>query len=110
VRAAIDISDGLGLDAQRLAAASGVDLELDLPRPAWLSVDLEAWLQVNGLDWRAACASGGDDYALLCAAPDDVDLRPHGAIRLGQARAGHARVTLRIAGTPVLVQGFRHGR
>lgn len=110
VRAAIDISDGLGLDAQRLAAASGVDLELDLPRPAWLSLDLEAWLQVNGLDWRAACASGGDDYALLCAAPDDVDLRPQGAIRLGQARAGHARVTLRIAGTPVLVQGFRHGR
>ncbi len=109
VRAAIDVSDGLGLDAERLARASRVDLRLELPRPAWLTAELEAWTSAADLDWRAACAAGGDDYALLCTAHADLDLRAFGALRVGEAAAGDGRVTLQIAGLPAVVQGFRHG-
>lgn len=112
VQAAIDISDGLGLDAQRLAQASQVDLHLDLPHPAWLTADLEQYLQTHDLDWHRACAQGGDDYALLCAAPPDLDvlsLLPL-AVRLGHAQAGTGQVRLRVAGLPQSIAGWQHGR
>ena len=109
VRAAIDVSDGLGLDAQRLAQASAVELDLDLPRPLWVTPEIERWLLARGLDWRKACASGGDDYALLCSAPAGLDLQHLGAQRIGAARAGSGRVHLRMGGITEAVQGFRHG-
>ncbi len=109
VRAAIDVSDGLGLDAQRLAEASGVDLTLDLPTPDWLTPDVRAWLEARELDWRTACAQGGDDYALLCAAAPGLDLAPLGAWPIGRAEAGTGRVHLQIGARPCTVQGFRHG-
>lgn len=109
VRAAIDISDGLGLDAQRLAQASGVDLHLDLPRPTWLTPPIVAWLSARHLDWRHACASGGDDYALLVSAPLGIDLRSLGLQAIGAARRGTGVVTLQIDGESRPVQGFRHG-
>ena len=109
VRAAIDVSDGLGLDAQRLAQASAVELDLDLPRPLWVTPEIERWLLARSLDWRKACASGGDDYALLCSAPAGLDLQHLGAQRIGAARAGSGRVHLRMGGITEAVQGFRHG-
>ena len=110
VRAAIDVSDGLGLDAQRLAQASRVDLHLDVPRPGWVTAALETWLTTRGLDWRAACAAGGDDYALLCAAPTRIDLTELGATRIGHATAGSGQVALRIDGRLAQGGGFRHGK
>ena len=108
VRAAIDISDGLGLDAARLAAASGVDLHLALAQPRWLTPALAGWLAKRDLDWRAAMAAGGDDYALLCAAPPDRDLAPLGAVPVGGAVAGTGQVALRIADVACAIGGFSH--
>ncbi len=65
--AGLDVSDGLLIDAQRLAAASGVMLAIDLAavplgRPA------------AGLDDLLARVTAGDDYELLFTAPADVDV------------------------------------
>lgn len=124
--AAIDISDGLWLDASRLAAASGVDLRLMLAEPPWLSAPVADFCATAGLDWRQACASGGDDYALLVAAPPEVDLRPLlagrapgdpavGAVcRVGRVETASAEPTAYLTvggrnfeGPP---QGYLHGR
>ena len=70
-RAMMDVSDGLLLDALRLVQASGcaAAIELDL-----LPLS-EAFVQALGddSDARLFAATGGDDYALLAALPDDLD-------------------------------------
>jgi thiamine-monophosphate kinase len=109
VRAALDVSDGLGLDAQRLAQSSHVDLRLHLPRPAWLTTEVENWAAAQKLDWRLACAQGGDDYALLCAAPQGLDLTVLGGLRIGDAVPGTGQVELLVDHQRCAVQGFRHG-
>ena len=66
VRAMMDVSDGLLIDASRLAGASGVAAEIDLA-----SVPLsEAFLAAlgDGREARLAAATAGDDYELLFAA------------------------------------------
>ncbi len=69
--AAIDVSDGLGVDAGRLARASGVRAVIARERiplsPAVASfTELEA---VDPVEWILA---GGDDYELLFAAPESA--------------------------------------
>ncbi|TVQ62944.1 MAG: thiamine-phosphate kinase [Phycisphaerales bacterium] len=64
LHAMIDLSDGLGLDADRLARASGADLELDaavIPQHA------------DCPGWRAAM-SDGEDYELLFTCDPDATL------------------------------------
>ena len=71
VTAMMDVSDGLLIDAARLAAASGCGATLtDVPVTA-------AWAAAHGrsVDARIRAASAGDDYVLLFTAPD----RPAGA-------------------------------
>jgi thiamine-monophosphate kinase len=86
--AMMDVSDGLLIDASRMAAASdcAIAIELDaLPISNELGTDLAA---------RLAAASGGDDYALLLASPAaEPDLRnclPNGArlSAIGRLTAG----------------------
>lgn len=65
--AAIDVSDGLGADAGRLASASGVRLVLEqaaLP----FSPALRAFGAMEELDPLELLLSGGDDYELLFTA------------------------------------------
>lgn len=62
VRAMIDLSDGLALDADRLAAASGVGVELEA-----VPVDSAATLE--------EALGGGEDFELLMATPDPDRLR-----------------------------------
>ena len=100
--AAIDVSDGLLTDARKIAAASGARLELELPRPSWLTDTLAEALAEGGVDWRHACAAGGDDYALLLCGPADAALP---LPQIGEVTRGEG-VELRVAGA---VQQDRRG-
>ncbi|MBI5608062.1 MAG: thiamine-phosphate kinase [Deltaproteobacteria bacterium] len=69
----LDVSDGLALDAARLAEASRVGIHLQLAAPAWPAEALD-WLKTQELSPAELVGAGGDDYALLVAAPADLDL------------------------------------
>src|SRR6202008_3644858 len=65
--AAIDVSDGVGVDAGRLARASGARIALERPRLP-VSRALGDFAAVEGLDPVDWLLSGGDDYELLFTA------------------------------------------
>ena len=65
--AAIDVSDGLGIDAGRLARASGVRIVLERERLP-LSRGLASFATMEDLDPVDLALSGGDDYELLFTA------------------------------------------
>jgi thiamine-monophosphate kinase len=92
--AGMDVSDGLLIDADRLAQASGVGLALDL---AAMPVSAPARARVgDGDEALLALATAGDDYELLFTTPAGLDVA---------ALAGNTRVT-RI-GTVVAGSGLR---
>lgn len=66
VDAMADVSDGLLIDAARMAAASGLRVAIDLDSVPWS----EAIVAIcgPGRPARIAAATGGDDYELLFAA------------------------------------------
>lgn len=69
--AMMDVSDGLLLDAARMAAASGVAVRIDLD-----ALPLSAAFRASRGEDRGArlfAATGGDDYALLAAIPPDLE-------------------------------------
>jgi thiamine-monophosphate kinase len=69
--AMMDVSDGLLLDARRLAEASGCGIRLDLS-----AVPLSDAFRAGRGETREArlfAVTGGDDYALLGAFPRDFD-------------------------------------
>lgn len=65
VRCAGDLSDGLAVDAARLAEASGCGAELWLDQIP-TDPDLRSAL---GPGWPEAAIGGGEDFELLCAVP-----------------------------------------
>jgi thiamine-monophosphate kinase len=69
--AMMDVSDGLLLDALRLARASGCVVEIDVDA---LPLS-KAYIAERGisLEARLFAATGGDDYALLAAFPPALD-------------------------------------
>lgn len=96
--AMMDVSDGLLIDAQRLATASGIALTIDLDAIP---------LALPGPVLDAACA--GDDYELLFTLPEGVQ-PPVAATRIGTASPGSG-LTLTANGTPVPLParlGYRH--
>jgi len=106
VEAMMDVSDGLLIDASRLAEASGVAVEVDLA-----SIPLsEALLAVSGSgrDARLAAAAAGDDYELLFAASPErtaeiLDLQNSLGLplsRIGTLAAGSG-LSLTDSGEPV---------
>lgn len=108
VHACADISDGMIADARNIATASGLGLEIDLDRMP-LSPVAEAWLAQQ--DDRAAgllaLATGGDDYELVCAAPDHVPQ----FTAVGRFVPGDG-VKVRAGGGTVQAPhlGYRHGK
>lgn len=86
VHAMMDISDGLLIDARRMAEASGLAVTIDLARVPVAGEALEAIV-------------AGDDYELLFAAPADIAL-PAPATCIGRFEAG-AGLTLMRGGSSV---------
>jgi len=116
--AATDVSDGLWIDAVRLAEKSDVGLELHLPRPDWLSPSIVEQVRRYGLDWRELMVTGGDDYALLVCAPWSLDLRqelssvvPLSIEAIGQVVQGDL-VSIHVEGERLtgVARGYEHGR
>jgi thiamine-monophosphate kinase len=103
--AMIDISDGLSSDAKHIAAASGVALE----------IDIDAIPRVPDVTTRAAAVSG-EEYELLLAAPDELDVALFESTfgvpltRLGSVVEGEAgEVTFTEGGERVdLAAGYDH--
>lgn len=98
VHAMMDVSDGLLIDARRMADASGLAL----------AIDLDA-IPVAGD--RMAAITAGDDYELLFAAPADFT-SPVPATRIGIFANGRG-LTLRDAAGPVPLPtrlGYQHGQ
>lgn len=99
--AMIDVSDGLGIDLERLCLASGVGVELTALPVAEGATEAEA-------------LGGGEDFELLWAAPAEIDPAEAFAaaglvapIELGVLVAEVSRRRLR--GEPFEAAGYRHG-
>lgn len=108
--AAMDISDGLAVDARRLAEASGVRVvivEQDLSstlRPELLRVS-----GTLGIPALELALYGGEDYALLATGP--AARRPRGAKVIGRIEKGRGTVLVGGGGQQrVLGPGFDHFR
>ncbi len=101
--AMMDVSDGLLLDAQRMAAASGLAVAIDLA-----TVPLSPAYRAFSGDVLAA-ATAGDDYELLFAAPAEGDFP---ATRVGAFAPGTG-LTLTQDGVAVPLPaslGYAHAR
>jgi thiamine-monophosphate kinase len=118
VSAMMDVSDGLLIDAGRMAAASGCSLTIELDAMP-LSEPLLALLG-DGRETRLAAAAAGDDYELLFAAnparaPAILALAEEIGLplsRVGRFAAGSG-LALTDAGEPVDLPdslGFEHRR
>ena len=109
--AMMDVSDGLLLDARRMAEASGSAVLIDLD-----ALPLSKEFQRLSGDSLFA-ATGGDDYALLAALPCEVDPAtlslPSGTTiaRIGSLEAGEPAIRLVSDGAAVEVPeklGYEH--
>ncbi|MEO7602081.1 MAG: thiamine-phosphate kinase [Sphingomicrobium sp.] len=113
--ATMDVSDGLLLDALRIAEASQCSVTIALD-----SLPLsQAYVQAQGddIDGRLLAASAGDDYALLAALPASIDAAsldfPTRTIvtRIGELGDGPAAIAATMNGKPVDLParlGFEH--
>jgi len=116
VSAMMDVSDGLLIDASRIAAASGVRLAVELEAVP-LSRDFAASVG-NGRAARLDAATAGDDYELLFTAPPErdasilalADLLELPLTRIGRVEAGSG-LALSDAGEPLALPprlGWEH--
>lgn len=102
VHAMMDVSDGLLIDAARMAAASELAVKIDLA-----AIPLSDAYRAFSGD-RIAAVTAGDDYQLLFAAPAGFATD---ATRIGAFAAGQG-LTLHDAGTHVPLPptlGYQHG-
>ncbi len=109
VTAMMDVSDGLLIDASRLADASGLGVRIDL-NAVPLSAD---YLTHRGGDRaaRLAAVTAGDDYELLFTANMSLPRLPCPATRIGQMVRGAGLEVFDAAGSIPLPArlGWEHG-
>ncbi|HEX8302841.1 thiamine-phosphate kinase [Sphingomonas sp.] len=98
VHAMMDVSDGLLLDASRMARASNCTAELSL----------DAIPFAPGVEDRLAAAAWGDDYELLFAAPKGF-APPVPATRIGAFTAPGPAALLLDGAPPPEKLGYEHG-
>lgn len=98
VHAMMDVSDGLLLDASRMASASNCTA----------SISLDAVPFADGITDRMAAASWGDDYELLFAAPPGFT-PPVPATRIGSFDAAGPLPLLLDGAAPPDRLGYEHG-
>jgi thiamine-monophosphate kinase len=108
--ALMDISDGLLLDAKRLAGASGVDIDVDssaLPCEDAVVTTASAY-NLDPLTW---VLGGGDDHALLATFGPKTRL-PEGFVAIGSVTEQSGRdACVRVDGAEAdQVAGFEHFR
>jgi thiamine-monophosphate kinase len=107
VTAMMDISDGLLIDAQRMAEASKVAIAIDIANVP-LSQSYSA-LYGDNHDMRIMASSWGDDYQLLFTAPVDAVL-PVMATKVGQVSVGSG-LSLHDGNSPISLPkqlGYQH--
>lgn len=86
--AAIDLSDGLARDLDRLCSESKVGAEIDVRRLP-LAKDFHRLSHALGREGRRLALTGGEDYVLLFTlAPDVEPPRRFGCVRIGRVLAG----------------------
>ncbi|WP_277050970.1 thiamine-phosphate kinase [Ruania albidiflava] len=90
--AMMDVSDGLLRDADRMARASGVHLDLDPRALAGATVELADLAQLCAIDPLAWVLTGGEDHGLLATFPAGTAL-PEPFRPIGTVAAGTAQVT-----------------
>jgi thiamine-monophosphate kinase len=115
VSAMIDISDGLASDCQRLAEASGVEIDVELAR---LPMDdgVAAVAELARMSGADLTVSGGEDYELLFTAPQNAAGRIESAgaaagapvTWIGEVRAGKGVRLLDEQGSPRSFTGWDH--
>jgi thiamine-monophosphate kinase len=115
-RAMLDLSDGLALDALRLARAAGLRARIDLDAVP-VAPGVEAVAAAHGDDPRILAATGGEDYELLAAVPParlealrgelDVPLTPVGRLEEGAPELVAVDRTGR--SVPLARLGWEHG-
>jgi thiamine-monophosphate kinase len=105
-----DISDGLLIDARRIADASGLAVRIDLEA---MPLSLEARGFGEDRDARLAAATAGDDYQLLCAVPPSARGPAAAvAVEIGCFEAGsgvHVQDRDGVVPLPAKL-GYEHGR
>lgn len=118
VSAMADVSDGLLIDADRIARASGVAITVELSSLPLSPALIAATGDSAGS--RLDAATAGDDYQLLFTAPPDREEAIHALAaaqgrtvsRVGQCVAGTAGVTILHHGKAMALPprlGFEHG-
>ena len=116
LHASMDISDGLAIDAARLAKASGVGIVLDLDSVP-VSDAARYVCQLDGGDPLECALSDGEDFELLLAVPPEsareilsAQPLPFPITRVGEVIADPGLWQVSSVGrrTPLAARGFEH--